>query len=229
MKKLIVIRKECQKLNPLLTSMIGKTNFPSHKEDWSTFEKNNRSIALNIFYVPYNTKQILPAYVSKYNCDRENQANFLMITDGKKWHYLAIISISMLFRGTTSKHNGDFYCLNWFSSIRTENALKNHENVCRDLDYCQIQIRNEENNILKYNLGEKSMEIQFIICGDIESILEEISTCGNDPKNSSTTKISKHTPSGFSLFTYCSFDKAKNKLNYYRDKDCMGVFCDILK
>ena len=57
----------------------------------------------------------------------------------------------MLFRGTTSKHNGDFYCLNWFSSIRTENALKNHENVCRDHDYCQIQMRNEENNILKYN------------------------------------------------------------------------------
>ena len=65
-------------------------NIPSHKEDWNTFEKNNRSIALNIFYVPYNTKQILPAYVSKYNCDREKQANLLMITDGKKWHYLAI-------------------------------------------------------------------------------------------------------------------------------------------
>ena len=58
-------------------------NFPSHKEDWNTFEKNNRSIALNIFYVPYNNKQIGPAYIPKYNCDRENQANLLMITDGK--------------------------------------------------------------------------------------------------------------------------------------------------
>ena len=68
-------------------------NLPSHKEDWNTFEKNNRSIALNIFYVPCNTKQILPAYVSKYNCDRENQANLLMITDGKKWHnkYISVI------------------------------------------------------------------------------------------------------------------------------------------
>ena len=58
-------------------------NFPLHKEDWNTFEKNNRSLALNIFYVPYNTKQIFPAYASKNNCDRENQANLLMITDGK--------------------------------------------------------------------------------------------------------------------------------------------------
>ena len=114
-------------------------NFPSHKEDWNTFEKNNRSIALNIFHVPSNTKQILPAYVSKYNCDRENQTNLFMITDGKKWHFLAIKSIPTLFRGITSKHNGDFYCLNCFSSFRTENALKNHENVCRDHDYCHIQ------------------------------------------------------------------------------------------
>ena len=204
-------------------------NFPSSKEDWNTFEKNNRSIALNIFYVPYNTKKVRPAYVPKYNCDRENQANLLMITDGKKWYCLAIISIPMLFRGITSKNNGDFYCLNCSSSFRTETVLKNHENVCRDHNYCRIQIPNEENNILKYNLGEKSMKIPFIIYGDFESILEEISTCSNDPKKSSTSKISKQTPSGFSLFTYRSFDKTKNKLDHYRDKDCMKVFCKTLK
>ena len=63
---------------------------PSHKEDWNTFEKNNKSIALNILYVPYNTKQIRPAYISKHNCDRKKQVILLMITDGKKWHYLAV-------------------------------------------------------------------------------------------------------------------------------------------
>ena len=76
-------------------------NFPSHKEDWNTSEKNNRSIALNIFYVLCNNKQIMPAYISKYNCNRKNQANLLMITDGKKWYYLTIKSIPMLFRGIT--------------------------------------------------------------------------------------------------------------------------------
>ena len=99
-----------------------------------------------------------------------------MITDGKKWHYLAIKSIPMLFRGITSKNNGDFYCLNCFSSFRTENALENHENVYRDHDYCHIQMPNEENNILKYNVAQKSMKIPFIIYGDFECMLEEIST-----------------------------------------------------
>ena len=78
-------------------------NFLSLRKDWNTFEKNNKSIALKIFYVPYNIKQIRPVYVSKYNHDRENQANPLMISNSKKWHYLAIKDILMLVRGITSK------------------------------------------------------------------------------------------------------------------------------
>ena len=31
-------------------------NFPSHKNDWNEFEKNNKTIALDILYVPHNTK-----------------------------------------------------------------------------------------------------------------------------------------------------------------------------
>ena len=62
-----------------------------------------------------------------------------------------------------------------------------------------------------------------------ESILEEIRTCGNDPKKSSTNKKNIHILSGFSLFTYCSFDKTKNNLDYYRGKYCMKVLCKILK
>ena len=46
---------------------------------------------------------------------------------------------------------------------------------------------------------------------------------------SSTTKINKHTPSDYSSFTHCSFDVAKNKLNYYKSKDCMKNFCKDLK
>ena len=31
--------------------------FPSHKEDWKKFESNNKSIALNILFVSYNTEK----------------------------------------------------------------------------------------------------------------------------------------------------------------------------
>ena len=70
-------------------------NFSSHKEDWKKFESNNKSIALNTLYVLYNTKKIRLACKSKYNFKRKNQVIFLMITDGKKWHYLAVKSYSI--------------------------------------------------------------------------------------------------------------------------------------
>ena len=54
-------------------------------------------------------------------------------------------------------------------------------------------------------------------------------TYQNNPNNSSTTKMNKHTPSGYSLFTHCSFDESKNKLNYYRGDDCMKKFCKDLR
>ena len=112
--------------------------FPAGIRDLKRFERNNKTIALNISFAPHNEKTIILAYKSKYNSKRKNQVVLLMITDGKKWHYIAlksertddgfnrpIRSLSRLFRGITSNHDGDFYCLNCFHSFRTDNALKN--------------------------------------------------------------------------------------------------------
>ena len=85
------------------------------------------------------------------------------------------------------------------------------------------------NNTIKYNHGEKSIKIPFTIYTDLECSLEKMSTCQNDPNESSTTKINKHTPSGYSLFTNCSFDESKNKISYYRGDDCMKKFCKDLR
>ena len=179
--------------------------------------------------MPHNAKEIRHAYKSKYNLNRENQVILLMITYGKKWHYLAVKRLSALFRGITSKHEGDFYCLNCFCSYRTGNKLKKHKKVCTSHDYCCAEMPDEDNKILKYNHGEKSMKVPLIIYTDLESFLEKMNTCHNNPKKTSTTKINKHTPSSYSLFTHCSFDTTKNKLDYYRRKNCIKNFCLDLK
>ena len=71
------------------------------------------------------------------------------------------------------------------------------------------------------------MKVPLIIYADfdLDSLLEKISTCHNNLKKSSTTKINKHTPSGYSLFMHCSFDTTKNKLDYCRGSNCMKNFC----
>ena len=172
----------------------------------------------------HNTGKIHLAYKSKHNLTRENQLILLMITNGEKWHYTVVTRLSGLLRGITSNHNGDFYCLNCFRVYTTKNKLEAHKNICENHDYCHVEMPSEDNKIIKYNQGERSIKSPFIIYADLECLLEKISTCHNNLKESSTTEINKHTPSGYSLFTHCSFDKTKNKLDCYRGDNCMKKF-----
>ena len=75
-------------------------------------------------------------------------------------------NISGLLRGITSIHNGDFYCLNCFHSYTTEKKLGKHERTCNDNDFCHVKMPDEDNKILKYSLGEKSLKVPFTIYAD---------------------------------------------------------------
>ena len=102
--------------------------------------------------------------------------------------------MSALLKGIISKHKGDFYCLNCFHSYSTKEKLKKYRNVCENHDYCYVEMSEKDNKILKYNHGEKSMKVPFIIYTDLESLLEKINTCHNNSEKKSTTEINKHTP-----------------------------------
>ena len=180
-------------------------------------------------YVPHNTKRIQIAYKSKHNLTCNKQVILLMITNGENWHYLVVKSLPGLLKGKTSSHKEDVYCLNCFCAYSTKNKLEEHKKICDNNKYCHVEMPNENNKIIKYNQGEKSIKSLFIIYADLECLLEKMSTCHNNPEESFTTEINKHTPSGYSLFTHCSFDKTKNKLDYYRGKDCMKRFCKDLR
>ena len=54
-------------------------DFPAGIKDWKKFERNNKTIALNILYIPPNTKTINLPYKPKYNRKQENQVVLLMI------------------------------------------------------------------------------------------------------------------------------------------------------
>ena len=87
---------------------------------------------------------------------------------------------------------------------------------------------NKDNNTIEFNQKDYG-KAPFVIYADLECLLEKIRTCYNNPEESSTTEINKHTPSGYSLFTNYSFDERKNKLDCYREKDCMKKFCKDLR
>ena len=87
------IKKDPQRI-PKIKTFIDKNdwkerNFPLHKNDWNEFEKNNKR---------NNTEEIRHAYKSKHDLSSENQVILLMITDSKKWHYLAMKKFSARLR-----------------------------------------------------------------------------------------------------------------------------------
>ena len=77
----------------------------------------------------------------------------------------------------------------------------------------------EENKILKYTPGEKSLKVPFTIYADLECLLQKVGICRNNPEKSYTKKKPTRRPSGYSLVTCCSFDKSKNEEKYYRGEE----------
>ena len=98
-------------------------------------------------------EKIYPDYVSKNNSNREKQVILLMIPNGEGckrsktlatrgksegWHYLSVKTLSALLSGITSKHHGDFYCLNSYKSLATEKKLESHKKVCKNKDFFNV-------------------------------------------------------------------------------------------
>ena len=81
------IEKHPQRI-PKLKPYVNKYNweaieFPVQPKDWIKFERNNKTIVLNILLIQHNTEIIRVAYRSEYNNKRKKQIILLMITDGK--------------------------------------------------------------------------------------------------------------------------------------------------
>ena len=170
------IKKDPQrisKIKPFIDQCNWKDiEFPSNGKDWRKFELNNK-VAVNILYIPHNTKKIQLAYKSKNNLTCDKQVILLMITNSEKWDYLTVKNLPGLLRGITSTHHGDFYCLNCFRSYRTINKFELHKKICENHDYCRVEMPTKDNNIIKYNQGEKSIKMPFTIYADLECLLEK--------------------------------------------------------
>ena len=189
-------------------------NFSANKHDYKTFQKNNDTIALDIFHVPFNEEDILPEYVSKHNFNRDVQISLLKITDGDgKWHFLALKSckvvdsdcmnsqksFSRLMRGMSSSVYENYYCLDCFHSYRSQSALEKPTILCKEHTFCKTKFSEGANAILKHKHGSKSIRINDIIYVDLECLFTKYDTPNNSFNSSHTTNIAKPIPTGYSI------------------------------
>ena len=77
MNKLKATQKEYHMLSLLLINTTEMKDFPSHKNDWKTFEINNK-LALNI-YETYKSEEIRHAYISKLKTRKSSNLGYQII------------------------------------------------------------------------------------------------------------------------------------------------------
>ena len=102
-------------------------NFPPQEQDYKTFEMNNKSIAINILYVPSDTGKISYLYKCEFNKTREKQSILLILTDDQKQDYVAVKNLYSLLKDTNkcSEH----FCINCFKKFRTKSRLEKHYQI----------------------------------------------------------------------------------------------------
>ena len=69
-------------------------------------------------------------------------------------------------------------------------------------------MRYEDSKIIEINQYQNLDKTPFVIYADLECLMENVDGCKNNPENSSTTKVSQHMPSVFSMstiiFAFCN-------------------------
>ena len=178
-------------------------DFRASYKDYTTFERLNSDVTLNVLYVSFEEENLCPEYISDRNFDKKDQVILLKISDGKgKGHFLALPtildedgvkrpskSLSRLLEVISSKSHVDFFCLGCFSSFRTEITLKNHVDLCKNNKFAKIELPEEVSNFKSYKPGAKLLKTNTIIHTDFELLLVPYSTC--DKKRKTCKKVKK--------------------------------------
>ena len=64
---------------------------------------------------------------------------------------------------------------------------------------------------------------------DFESILEPIQGPNPEPTGSYTSEVTKHSPSGWCVYSKFTYREVKKPSKLYRGKDCLEKFCYYIK
>ena len=112
-----------------------------------------------------------------------------------------------------------------FVPLEQKTSLNCTKKVYENINFCNVTMPSEDTKLLEFNKNQESDKALFGIYDVLESIMEKIEGCKNNPLNSSTTKVSEHISSGFSISTRT----IENKHDVYSGKHLMKKFCKSLR
>lgn len=200
-------------------------NFPVKLSDIGLFEKQN-PISINVYIINEDGSIGGPAYYTQEK--KVNHINLLYIENSETSHYCWIKSLSKLVSNQLSKNgHKKFICDGCFIYFKFESQLNNHV-MAKECNKIKT-IMPIENTFISFKNYKNKISVPFVIYADFESYLEQIHTCYNNPTESFTHNIQKHTPFSFAYYIKCSYDESLNKFYTYRGEDCMKVFMNNIR
>ena len=112
--------------------------------------------------------------------------------------------------------------------FRCRSTLEKHTLLCKEHDYCKINLPEKGKNIKKHKFGSKALRMNDIIYLDLECFLPKYDSCSNNPNKSCTKNDAYHEACGYS--TTITRNRSKEKTtSCYRGKDCLSKLCKELR
>ena len=167
--------------------------FPVLIKDIKIFEMNN-DISVNVLSV--EDKDV---YICRNSRKAPQEINLMLISEGDRWHYTVIESLSRLVAGKNSKHDHkQYFCTNCLQGYIQELSRDQHYGYCIDNEMVRVEIPSKGSTIEFYD-GQNQFKVPFMMYADFESILmpmQGLSPSAPDPNQPYTTKVNQHIPSG---------------------------------
>ena len=204
----------------------GNFTMPMSINEISRFERINDA-QINVFC--YQKGQLLPLRVSKSK--GRLVMDLLLLTDNSTHHYVLITDITKLIcllRGLKHRTR-NCVCRNCLHVCSDELFLRKHRRTCFTNAPAVIKTPALNKSELKFSKYEARHFAPWCIYFDLESILEPVSTCSNDPSTSSTNIIEIHRPCGFALTVVEHGNPRAIKFKAERSPDCMSAFLKELE
>ena len=162
----------------------------------------------------------------KSNHKTDHEINLLLISEGDRWHYTALKSLSRLLPSRNSKHaHKQYFCTNCLQGFTQEFSRDEHC-YCIDNKTVRVEMPSKGSTVEFYN-GHNQFRVPFMMYADFEVILEPMQGSSPDPSEPYTKEVNQHIPFGFCI--YSKFAYGENPLRLHGGKDCIEKFCKLIK
>ena len=159
----------------------------------------------------------------------DREINLLLISEDDKLHYTVVKSLSRLLTSRNTKHKcKQHFCNNCLQGFTLESSRNEHQVYCEDNESVRVKMPGKRSKI-EFCDGQNQFKVPFIMYADFESILEPIQGPNPAPTGSYTSEVTKHSPSGWCIYSKFAYGEVKDPLKLYRGKDCLEKFCDYIR